>query len=41
MIVAPDPKDPDDTDDFTIDWSNVLGSGETISSLTVTTIAGV
>ena len=40
MIVAGDPKDADDTDDFTLDWTNVLGSGETISSLTVTTISG-
>lgn len=40
MIIAPDPKDPDDTDDFTLDWTNVLGSGESISSVTCTVVSG-
>lgn len=40
MIAAPDAKDPDDTDDFTLDWTNVLASGETISTLTVTVVSG-
>ena len=40
MIVAQDPKDPDDTDDFTLDWANVLASGETISALAVAVISG-
>ena len=40
MIVAPDPKDPDDTDDFTLDWTNVLASGETISSMSATSVSG-
>lgn len=40
MIVAPDSKDPDDTDDFTLDWTNVLGASETISTLSATTISG-
>lgn len=42
MLVVVDPKDPDDTDDFTIDWVNELAVGETISLLTVTAItAGI
>jgi hypothetical protein len=40
MIVATDPKDPDDTEDFTLDWVNVLDVGETISTLTVTSVSG-
>lgn len=34
-----DPKDPDDVDDFTFNWTNVLGS-ETISSFTAVAVAG-
>lgn len=33
------PKDPDDTDDFTLDWVNVL-NGETISTFAAAVIAG-
>jgi hypothetical protein len=40
MIVAADPKDPDDTEDFTLDWANVLDTGETISTLAVTSVSG-
>jgi hypothetical protein len=40
MIVAQDPKDPDDTDDFTLDWTNVLALGESISTLAVAIISG-
>ena len=35
-----DPKDPDDIDDFTVNWSKVLAAGETISTATATHIAG-
>lgn len=35
-----DAKDPDDTDDFTLDWVDVLESDETISSVTVSVITG-
>ena len=35
------PKDPDDTDDFTIQWSTLtLASGETISTATASVTAG-
>lgn len=40
MIVAADTKDPDDTDDFTLDWTNVLASGESISTLTMAVVSG-
>lgn len=40
MIVAQDIKDPDDTDDFTLDWTNVLATGETISTLAVSVTSG-
>lgn len=35
-----DPKDPDDIDDFTVDWSRVLATGETISTATATIVTG-
>ena len=42
MQTAIDAKDPDDIDDFTLDWTNVLAVGETISLLTVTAVtAGI
>lgn len=40
MIVAPDPKDPNDTDDFSLDWTNVLDTGETVSSVVVSVVSG-
>jgi hypothetical protein len=40
MIVAADIKDPDDIDDFTLDWTNILASGESISTLAVSVISG-
>lgn len=36
MLTSSDPKDPDDTDDYTLDWANVLATGETLSTLSVT-----
>jgi hypothetical protein len=36
VIVVHEPKDPNDTDDFTLDWTLILQSGETISVLAVT-----
>jgi len=40
MITTPDAKDPDDTDDFTLDWTDVLGSGESISVLAMAVVSG-
>jgi len=40
MITATDPKDPDDTDDFALDWAAVLATGETIAGLAVSVAAG-
>ncbi len=34
------PKDPDDTDDFTLDWRNRLDTGETILTATGTVVSG-
>lgn len=34
------PKDPDDEDDFALDWSNLLATGETISACTATVESG-
>jgi hypothetical protein len=34
------PKDPDDIDDFTLEWAPRLNSGETISSATVSILSG-
>jgi len=34
-----DPKDPDDVDTFSVDWTNRLGS-ETISTLAVSAVSG-
>lgn len=34
------PKDPDDIDDFTLDWSTVLATDETLSAATATVVAG-
>lgn len=35
-----DAKDPDDTDDFTVSWANILASGETISTAAASVTAG-
>lgn len=35
-----DPKDPDDIDDFTLDWANRLASGETIATFAAAVVAG-
>jgi hypothetical protein len=40
MIVAQDIKDPDDIDDFALDWTNILASGESISTIAVAVISG-
>lgn len=42
MITLPaiDAKDPDDIDDFSIDWANELASGETVSTVTATVASG-
>lgn len=40
MIRAADPKDPDDTDDFTLDWAAVLDTGETIASFVAAVDSG-
>lgn len=40
MALAYAAKDPEDIDDFTIDWSNVIASGETISTATATVVGG-
>ncbi len=34
------PKDPDDVDDFTLDWTARLGTGETVSTFTATVLSG-
>lgn len=39
-IYASSPKDPDDIDDFTWDWSSRLTTGETISTFTATVVDG-
>ena len=36
-----DPKDPNDVDDFVWDWSNRLGTGETISSAVFVVPTGI
>ena len=36
-----DSLDPDDIDDFVLDWTNRLTSGETISTFTATVAGGV
>jgi hypothetical protein len=36
MVIFSNAKDPDDTDDFTLDWVNNLASGETISTFVAT-----
>lgn len=40
MIIVSTPKDPDDSDDFLLDWTNVLGASETISTFTATVVSG-
>jgi hypothetical protein len=40
MIYATDAKDPDDADDFTLDWTGVLATGETISTLAMAVVSG-
>lgn len=40
MIVAADVKDPDDIDDFALDWTNILASGESIATLSVSVTSG-
>lgn len=39
-IVARDVKDPDDTDDFTFVWTNVLDTGESITAFTPVVASG-
>lgn len=39
MIYA-DPKDPNDVDDMSLVWTNLLASGETISTITTTVVSG-
>ena len=39
MIYA-DPKDPNDVDDMSLVWTNLLASGETISTITTTVVTG-
>lgn len=40
MSLTYDPKDPDDTDDFTVNWSNQLSTSETVSSVSTSVTAG-
>jgi hypothetical protein len=35
MIVVHEPKDPNETEDFALDWTRVLASGETVDSVSV------
>ncbi len=40
MIVFPDPKDPDDVDDFSVNWAARLVGAETVSTGSVTVLSG-
>ena len=40
MIQFSDAKDPDDIDDFTLDWSAVLATGETITACALAVVTG-